>query len=63
MEQVRRLQLTELCTQLQSQIENSNSPFEMEKLQERLAKLTGGVAVVHVGGNTETEMREKERSV
>jgi chaperonin GroEL len=52
-----------LCTQLQSQIENSSSPFEMEKLQERLAKLVGGVAVIHVGGNTETEMREKKDRV
>jgi len=52
-----------LCTQLQSQIENSTSPFEVEKLQERLAKLTGGVAVVHVGGNTETEMRERKDRV
>ena len=52
-----------LCTDLQSQIENSTSPFEVEKLQERLAKLTGGVAVVHVGGNTETEMKEKKDRV
>ena len=55
--------IEELCTQLQSQIENSTSPFEMEKLQERLAKLVGGVAVIHVGGNTETEMREKKDRV
>ncbi len=52
-----------LCTELQSQIENSTSPFEIEKLQERLAKLTGGVAVVHVGGNTETEMKERKDRV
>ena len=52
-----------LCTELQTQIENSSSPFEIEKLQERLAKLTGGVAVVHVGGNTETEMRERKDRV
>jgi chaperonin GroEL len=52
-----------LCNELQSQIENSTSPFEMEKLQERLAKLVGGVAVIHVGGNTETEMREKKDRV
>ena len=52
-----------LCVELQSQIENSTSPFETEKLQERLAKLTGGVAVVHVGGNTETEMRERKDRV
>ena len=52
-----------LCTELQAQIENSTSPFETEKLQERLAKLVGGVAVIHVGGNTETEMREKKDRV
>ena len=52
-----------LCTELQNQIENSTSPFEIEKLQERLAKLVGGVAVIHVGGNTETEMREKKDRV
>jgi len=56
-------QIEELCTELQSQIENSTTPFEVEKLQERLAKLTGGVAVVHVGGNTETEMKEKKDRV
>ena len=52
-----------LCAELQTQIENSTSPFETEKLQERLAKLVGGVAVIHVGGNTETEMREKKDRV
>ena len=55
--------IQQLCTELQSQIENSASPFETEKLQERLAKLVGGVAVIHVGGNTETEMREKKDRV
>jgi len=52
-----------LCSSLQNQIENSTSPFETEKLQERLAKLVGGVAVIHVGGNTETEMKEKKDRV
>ena len=52
-----------LCAELQSQIENSTSPFETEKLQERLAKLVGGGAVIHVWGNTETEMREKKDRV
>ena len=56
-------EIEELCQSLHNQIENSASPFEMEKLQERLAKLTGGVAVIHVGGNTETEMREKKDRV
>jgi chaperonin GroEL len=55
--------IRELCTSLQNQIENSTSPFETEKLQERLAKLVGGVAVIHVGGNTETEMKEKKDRV
>ena len=55
--------IEELCANLQTQIENSSSPFETEKLQERLAKLVGGVAVVHVGGNTETEMRERKDRV
>lgn len=55
--------IQQLCTSLISQIENSTSPFETEKLQERLAKLTGGIAVIHVGGNTETEMREKKDRV
>ena len=55
--------IEQLCNSLQSQIESSTSPFETEKLQERLAKLVGGVAVIHVGGNTETEMREKKDRV
>jgi len=49
--------------ELQSQIEKSTSPYEKEKLQERLAKFIGGVAVVHVGGHTEAEMREKKDRV
>jgi len=55
--------IEDLCEELQAQITNSSSPFETEKLQERLAKLVGGVAVIHVGGNTETEMREKKDRV
>jgi len=55
--------IKELCSSLQNQIENSTSPFETEKLQERLAKLVGGVAVIHVDGNTETEMKEKKDRV
>ena len=55
--------IEKLCTQLQSQIENSTSPFITEQLQKRLAKLVGGVAVIHVGGNTETEMKEKKDRV
>jgi chaperonin GroEL len=48
---------------LQQQIEQATTPFEVEKLQERLAKFVGGVAIVYVGGNTETEMREKKDRV
>ena len=55
--------LNNFVTSLQSQIESSTSPFETEQLQKRLAKLVGGVAVIHVGGNTETEMREKKDRV
>ena len=49
--------------ELQQQIDQAGSPFEVEKLQERLAKFVGGVAIVHVGGNTETEMRERKDRV
>ena len=48
---------------LQQQIEQATTPFEVEKLQERLAKFVGGVAIVHVGGNTETEIKEKKDRV
>jgi chaperonin GroEL len=48
---------------LATQLENAETPFEMEKLQERLAKFSGGVAVVHVGGSTETEMKETKDRV
>jgi len=49
--------------ELQVQIEKSVSPYEKEKLQERLAKFIGGVAIVHVGGFTEAEMKEKKDRV
>ena len=48
---------------LQTQIDNAKTPYETEKLQERLAKFVGGVAIIHVGGNTETEMKEKKDRV
>mgnify|MGYP003638172458 FL=1 len=48
---------------LAAQLESVETPFEMEKLQERLAKFSGGVAVVHVGGSTETEMKETKDRV
>ena len=49
--------------QLKSEIENTDSDFDREKLQERLAKLAGGVAVIKVGAATETEMKEKKHRV
>jgi chaperonin GroEL len=49
--------------EIQHQIEKATSSFEQQKLQERLAKFVGGVAVVHVGGLTETEMKEKKDRV
>ena len=49
--------------QLKSEIESTDSDFDREKLQERLAKLSGGVAVVKVGASTETEMKEKKHRV
>jgi len=49
--------------ELSNQIEQSETPFEMESLQNRMSKFVGGVAIVHVGGNTETEMNEKKDRV
>ena len=49
--------------QIKQEIENTDSDFDREKLQERLAKLSGGVAVVKVGAATETEMKEKKHRV
>ena len=49
--------------EIQEQIDKATTPFEVEKLQERLAKLVGGVAIIHVGGNTETEMKERKDRV
>src|SRR5437867_3242329 len=49
--------------QIKQEIENTDSDFDREKLQERLAKLSGGVAVMKVGAATETEMKEKKHRV
>jgi len=49
--------------QIKKQIETSDSDYDKEKLQERLAKLSGGVAVINVGAATETEMKEKKSRV
>ena len=48
------------CDQIRAQIEKTTSDYDREKLQERLAKLTGGVAVIHAGAPTETEMKEAQ---
>ncbi len=48
------------CEQIRKQIEKTTSDYDREKLQERLAKLTGGVAVIRVGGATETEVKERK---
>ena len=55
--------ISERVESLTSQLEKAATPFEMEKLQERLSKFVGGVALVHVGGSTETEMKEKKDRV
>ena len=51
------------CSQIRAQIEETTSDYDREKLQERLAKLAGGVAVIRVGGATETEVKEKKDRV
>jgi chaperonin GroEL len=51
------------CTQIRQQVEDTTSDYDREKLQERLAKLAGGVAVIKVGGATEIEVKEKKDKV
>lgn len=51
------------CTQIRQQIEDTTSDYDREKLQERLAKLAGGVAVIRVGGATEVEVKERKDRV
>lgn len=51
------------CNQIRAQAEESTSDYDREKLQERLAKLAGGVAVLHVGGATEVEVKERKDRV
>jgi chaperonin GroEL len=55
--------ITGRINQIRSQIESTTSDYDREKLQERLAKLSGGVAVLHVGAATEVEMKEKKDRV
>jgi chaperonin GroEL len=56
-------EINERVTRIRKEIENSDSDFDKEKLQERLAKLSGGVGVIKVGAATETEMKEKKDRV
>jgi chaperonin GroEL len=51
------------CEQIKAQIEETTSDYDREKLQERLAKLAGGVAVIRVGGSTEVEVKERKDRV
>ena len=51
------------CNQIRAQVEETTSDYDSEKLQERLAKLAGGVAVIKVGGSTEIEVKEKRDRV
>lgn len=55
-----KMQVQNRCEQIRAAIENATSEYEKEKLQERLAKLTGGVAVIKVGGASEVEVAEKK---
>src|SRR5690349_13553289 len=59
----RKEQIAGRVKQIRSQIEDTTSDYDREKLQERLAKLVGGVAVIKVGAATETEMKEKKARV
>jgi chaperonin GroEL len=56
-------QIAARCNQIKAQIEETTSDYDREKLQERLAKLSGGVAIVRVGGITEVEVKEKKDRV
>ncbi len=56
-------QIKDRCSQIRAQIEDTKSDYDKEKLQERLAKLSGGVAVIRVGGATEVEVKEKKDRV
>jgi chaperonin GroEL len=51
------------CNQIRAQVKETTSDYDREKLQERLAKLSGGVAVIHVGGATEVEVKERKDRV
>jgi chaperonin GroEL len=59
----KKTDITARCSQIKTQLETSTSDYDKEKLQERLAKLSGGVAVLYVGAATEVEMKEKKDRV
>jgi len=59
----KKAEITARVNQIKSQVENTTSDYDKEKLQERLAKLAGGVAVLYVGAATEMEMKEKKDRV
>jgi chaperonin GroEL len=59
----KRAEIEGRIRQLRAQIEETTSDYDREKLQERLAKIVGGVAVIHIGAATETEMKEKKARV
>ena len=58
-----KVNILERVNQIKNEIENTKSSYDKEKLQERLAKLAGGVAVLYVGANSEVEMKEKKDRV
>jgi chaperonin GroEL len=55
--------ITQRCAQIRAEYDESDSDYDREKLQERLSKLSGGVAQIHVGAATETELKERKRRV
>ena len=59
----KKADITGRCNQIRAQVEETSSDYDREKLQERLAKLAGGVAVIRVGGSTEIEVKEKRDRV
>ncbi len=59
----KKMLLKQRAEELKNQIDHAVSSYEIEKLQERLSKMIGGVSIIHVGGNNETEMSEKKDRV
>ena len=59
----KKAEITARCNQIRAQIEETTSDYDREKLQERLAKLAGGVAIIRVGGSSEVEVKEKKDRV